>query len=494
MKVNSLLSVTFLSLSIFFFGCQQTNSPETVLSGKVTGIEVDSLKLTYIKNDYLEGPETIWVQLDSSARFTASLPVSTLKEFNLVLDEQQEVPVYMKTGWSTHVNVYLNEEGKLDSVTFTGDGSAENKSNYNIEKILYEAYNHMQKDPAQYIVALDSIDQVMQAEVTALEGADPEIVEMLQNNVNYHKMGRWESYAKRKFDYSGKERPDSLKEYESQFKSLVVFDNPELLKSNFYKAMMEDYFNGLVRDSLDFEVLLEANDGDEEKAIGQYYSLSLNMMLDFGDSIITDPEIKSYYYYHTFLRNMGLPSIDPLKQNFADRFQQVVSDTAKTNYIKDQIAQVEMLLPGKPAPTFTFPDTTGNMVSLVDLQGKYVYIDVWATWCGPCIREIPKLKELEEEFGEEIIFMSVSIDPEKDTWHKYVREKELTGIQLYSEGSWQSEINELYLIQGIPRFIMIDPEGNIVDADASRPSHEKTRKLFEEWTGRNQIAKIDDAI
>jgi thiol-disulfide isomerase/thioredoxin len=147
-------------------------------------------------------------------------------------------------------------------------------------------------------------------------------------------------------------------------------------------------------------------------------------------------------------------------------------------------------MPGMPAPAFSFPDTTGTQISLVDFKGKYVYIDVWATWCYPCIREIPKLKELEQEFGDEIAFLSISIDDDKERWHKYVKEKALTGVQILSlpqigRISSSAEIMELYMIQGIPRFIMIDPDGNLIDADASRPSDEKTKKIFKEWTSRN---------
>lgn len=481
MKRTSTLSIAVFLFIITFFRCQNNVAPSTTLSATIQKTEADSIKITYIKNDYLEGPETIWVKLDSSGHFSKELPVNRLKEFKVVLDERQDVPVFLKSGWNTSVKIFMNDEGKYDSANFSGHGSAENQANLNIESLLFEAYNHMQKSPEGFMAALDSIDQVMQAEIIKIEDGDPEFVNMLQNDVNYHKLGRWESYAKRKFDYSGKERPDSLQEYESQFDELIVFDDAELLKSSFYKSVLEEYFTTLVRDSINFDELLEANEGDQEKAIANYYQLSLNLMLDLADTLISDPEIRSYYYYHTFLRNMGLPSIQPLKQNFNDRFKLVVTDTAKVNYIENQITKVESLLPGKMAPTFSFPDTTENLVSLSDFQGKYVYIDVWATWCGPCIREIPRLKELEEEFGDEIAFMSISIDPVKNVWYDYVKDKELTGIQLYSEGSWQAEINDLYMIQGIPRFIIIDPQGKIIDADANRPSDEKTRKMFENW-------------
>lgn len=127
---------------------------------------------------------------------------------------------------------------------------------------------------------------------------------------------------------------------------------------------------------------------------------------------------------------------------------------------------------GKPSPTFNnYENYKGGTTSLSDLRGKYVYIDMWATWCGPCKKEIPYLKELEEKFkGNNIHFVSISIDkPNKhDAWKEMVEEKELSGIQLYAGEDVEFQME--YQINAIPRFILIDPQGNIVNANAPRPS------------------------
>ncbi|MEJ6792612.1 MAG: TlpA disulfide reductase family protein [Lacinutrix sp.] len=149
---------------------------------------------------------------------------------------------------------------------------------------------------------------------------------------------------------------------------------------------------------------------------------------------------------------------------------------------------------GKPSPNFDFENIKGGKTSLKDLKGKYVYIDVWATWCGPCLREIPSLKEVEKEFHDKNIeFVSISVDDGRgfkaDTkeesaklayagWKKMVAEKELGGIQVISDNGWQTEFVEGFKINGIPRFILIDPAGNVVNADAPRPSSTKLVELF----------------
>lgn len=137
---------------------------------------------------------------------------------------------------------------------------------------------------------------------------------------------------------------------------------------------------------------------------------------------------------------------------------------------------------GKPSPEFVnYENYKGGTTSLSDLKGKYVYIDVWATWCGPCKKEIPSLKKVEEQYhGKNIEFVSISIDDETlhDAWKKMVADKELGGIQLFADNSFKSEFIQNYKIQGIPRFILIDPAGNVVNASAPRPSDSKLIELF----------------
>ena len=141
---------------------------------------------------------------------------------------------------------------------------------------------------------------------------------------------------------------------------------------------------------------------------------------------------------------------------------------------------------GIKSPDFSFENVKGGKTTLADLKGKYTYIDVWATWCGPCIREIPYLKELEKDMHEKNIqFVSISVDDgrgykndaaaAREGWIKMVADKELGGIQLLSDNGWKSDFIQGFKINSIPRFILLDPNGNVVDADAKRPSSPKLK-------------------
>ena len=130
------------------------------------------------------------------------------------------------------------------------------------------------------------------------------------------------------------------------------------------------------------------------------------------------------------------------------------------------------------APSFDFENHAGGKTTLESLKGKYVYIDLWATWCGPCRAEIPFLKELEKGLHDKnIAFVSISTDSEKDheKWRTFVKEKELSGIQLYADRA-NMDFIKAFNVNTIPRFILIDPTGNVVDADAARPSYPKLKE------------------
>ncbi|WP_413999900.1 TlpA family protein disulfide reductase [Flavobacterium sp. W1B] len=137
---------------------------------------------------------------------------------------------------------------------------------------------------------------------------------------------------------------------------------------------------------------------------------------------------------------------------------------------------------GSLSPSFDYDNYKGGKTKLEDFRGKYVYIDMWATWCGPCRNEIPFLKKLEEKYHQKnIVFVSISIDQLKDVekWKKFVKEKELGGVQLFADNDWNSQFVKDYNIGGIPRFILIDPNGKIVKADAPRPSSASIEAEFD---------------
>jgi|APLak6261673822_1056097.scaffolds.fasta_scaffold00008_36 thiol-disulfide isomerase/thioredoxin len=170
-------------------------------------------------------------------------------------------------------------------------------------------------------------------------------------------------------------------------------------------------------------------------------------------------------------------------------------DEKLVSILKPSIAQESMMLmqyynqkaaakkvEGTSAPSFDYENHKGGKTKLEDLRGKYVYIDVWATWCGPCRAEIPHLKKVEEKYhGKNIEFVSISVDTDKDydKWKKFVTEKQLGGIQLFADKNWNSDFIKAFGVDSIPRFILIGPDGKVIKADAPRPSSASLIELLD---------------
>lgn len=133
------------------------------------------------------------------------------------------------------------------------------------------------------------------------------------------------------------------------------------------------------------------------------------------------------------------------------------------------------------SPQFkNYKNHAGGTNSLDDFRGKYVYLDLWATWCGPCLQQIPFVKQVEEKYRKKnIVFVGISIDDPRleDKWKQVVEENEMPGVQLFANGD--TSFLQAYQVNGIPRFILIDPEGKIVDANAPRPSDPSLTTLLD---------------
>ncbi len=174
-----------------------------------------------------------------------------------------------------------------------------------------------------------------------------------------------------------------------------------------------------------------------------------------------------FTFFNQHLRSKGINGSEDLHQ----RFKQQVTNQRYLADIDEAFLAWEHLKKGLPAPSFSYPDKTGKKVGLEDLKGKVVYVDVWATWCGPCKVEIPHLEKLQEKFHDQpVAFVSVSIDQNAEAWEKMVKENNMSGIQILADQAGNSQICKDYKIKGIPRFILIDQAGNIVNAQADRPS------------------------
>ncbi|UAY55709.1 TlpA disulfide reductase family protein [Arachidicoccus terrestris] len=128
---------------------------------------------------------------------------------------------------------------------------------------------------------------------------------------------------------------------------------------------------------------------------------------------------------------------------------------------------------GDVALNFTLPDPTGKMVSLSDFRGKYVLLDFWATWCGPCLEEMPNVANAYRKYHDknfEIIGVSLDRPDTKALWKKMIKDKHMDWVQVSDLKWWNSEAALLYNIQGVPANFLIDPEGKVIAVNLRGPA------------------------
>lgn len=250
-------------------------------------------------------------------------------------------------------------------------------------------------------------------------------------------------------------------------------DNTELFKHSLsYRNWLSDYYWFRVR-AIKYASL---------PGRGGYLGDPLGMLT------VVNNEMKSTFireYYASRMVNSVIKQVkdDKVKEKVYRDFMAVVT----TPYYKEQVTQVydnyKKMISKAPAPDFTYTDINNKQVSLKDLRGKYIYIDVWATWCAPCKAGLPFLAKIQEDYhGKNIQFVSIDVDKlaNKPQWESYVKEHRLPGIQLMADNDFNSDFIRKFNINSIPRCIIIDPAGNIVSGDASDPTNPQLRKQLDE--------------
>lgn len=183
---------------------------------------------------------------------------------------------------------------------------------------------------------------------------------------------------------------------------------------------------------------------------------------------IAEYAIHSYIY--AYIKRHGLADSD----KYRETYNRLVKDPQRKKSMEELIRKWELIRAGNPSPDFVATDINGKKYTLADFKGKYVYIDIWATWCGPCKKEAPFLQELEELYKEKDIYIvSLSCDADRGAWEKHMAGDNKGGNQIILDAG--STFLQDYMVIGIPHFIMLDKEGKILNAQMSRPSDPVTR-------------------
>lgn len=370
---------------------------------------------------------------------------------------------YLENGYN--LSLAIDAQQFDESITYTGKGSEIN--NYLAQKFLLDEQlagselDFYKLSPEEFQQKNNDIQAQLQQ---LLEKAklDKAFTVLEQKNIWYTYLLRLRNYKPYHEYYTLTENTMLPAGFLTPLEALTDYDNAGDYK-NFksYQRLIQLRFN-------------EAMEEAKEKG-GNRQEVALQYITALKSQPVKEGLLKVLFY-----------EISPQNEKLGELYDGMMSLTANASFkadLTEKYEKVKRIAKGSPSPAFDYENHKGGKTTLADLRGKYVYIDVWATWCAPCKAEIPHLKELENTYHKQnIAFVSISIDlpAAYELWRKMVADEGLGGVQLIADNNWNSKFVTDYAIDGIPRFILIDPDGNIVHADAPRPSSPEIKVLLNE--------------
>lgn len=170
--------------------------------------------------------------------------------------------------------------------------------------------------------------------------------------------------------------------------------------------------------------------------------------------------------------------------NGSDVFIKLVADSISTQLAAkdEEIVVVEDQPSDNTAIDVEVFDLNGKAFRLSDFKGKVVYLDIWASWCGPCRKQFPAAKAMKEELSKKekksIVFLYISIDNTETVWKKAIKELDIEGTHGLSQGGWGSKVTSKFGVSSIPRYLIFDKKGKVVDPNAPRPSDPRTLQIL----------------
>lgn len=448
------------------------------ISGDVNGQDQDEI-LLILKNYYLESlADTHRIKV-AGGKFQFEFPsieaaIGTLKY------KEAEVGVFMPSG--TELQVSVDAFAFPPTITLGGNSASESQF---LQEFDEKFKAHFDK-PAweEKILAATSVD-AFEIEIFNNRLAELDFFKKHPDNAQFS--SAFKTYVKNRIKYNyldllltfpihrsnnnklttvGTLPPVMI----SEIKDTVIHNNAALICKE-YQSFLEYYvvyFTSKERDFqkfTDYNVSMNAKYGFARRNLGdgQFTCFLTRYLYDNCDKITED-------VYNEMLATVA--SLDS-----KGKYQTAIKAHCAEKVQPKAVAKKDDKGKGKSTEhDITFIGMNGKKVSLSDFKGKVVYIDFWASWCGPCRQQFPYSQKLHDGLTKQqrkkIEFLYISIDAKEDAWKKSVEQLGLEGVNVISPGNWNSEVCKYFGINSIPRYMIMDKDGNIVDPNAKRPSED----------------------
>ena len=438
-----------ISLLVFVWGNSLVKADNhAIISGKATpGTKV---LLQYDRGMVRTEAED---KADDSGNFSLNCPLDRSAIYTLTNDGiKGGVPVFIQPG--SKVTADLTKE----NVVFSGDGIKENQFLQQVKSKkdeLSKKYPQNMTDVVGYKTAALKCLEEVQKFVAGAPVLDTRFTGILKTSLAVE---AYRSLLKYPFIYQLITKGEVLVLPQGYYDFLPQVDltSPYLANIGYASSFLQELFAAMESEG--------------------YLQAGMTDYLEKRAARLKDPVVREEYLlyvlnielfgYNQHLGQMML-KLEPMITTAAGK--------AKLKEIKTKYAlQAENnrhLNAGQPATDFSGMDPSGKKHRLSDYKGKVVVVDVWNTGCKPCIAEMPYLRKLEQQFaGKEVVFISISLESGVDQWKKFLEKRGIHGNQWIETAAFKSPFAKAYNVRFVPRFMVFDRKGRVVEVYAPRPS------------------------
>lgn len=479
-------------LSLLFINCQEKENQPFSLKGEISNYPKDYLILVQDTTGFGLSTKIDSIKINKNGQFYLSQDENFYSNAFLIFENNKPFRITLSKYLVEPINIAINNS-KPDSIIITGEQAPFvqyylDQQNY-WRKIYAEMANrhpvlaNRNNQKLEYHRIQDTITKLrieflenyfksLQIENQS-QFIDFEKKSLIYSNLYYRMSGQEKEIIERLEFYNHPKENSTKLTYSDK----VVFTDKSLFSINSYREFTFDFIMNDIR--------IHNPNGNQSSY--EYYLLK---GLDRIDKWFTDTHTNSIEKVIFINELISKAEIFNAKINI-DTFSIVIDNLEKNplaaNYLpilNENLRQLEestnQLSPGDKAPNFQLLDRDGNYYRLSDIKNKTVLIDVWASWCRPCISSFPKWNDLVQENrkNKNIVFLAVSIDDKKERWKKGLEKYDLNGIQLFAgNGGFNSDFAKEFKIKALPKYIAIDSIGNIISFS---PSFADFKKIITE--------------
>ncbi len=466
MKNLNLFLIAGVLLGIM--ACSQEADKTVAVTGTIENATVETIEIAYVSRLVDYSREIFTDTLEGEGHFSFEFDLDKPVMATLTAGNKR-LSLFLEPGMA--INMQTSEENFPENMVLEGKGSAENNflNDFNKQfgslsqgRIIYDKMRDL--DAVAFKAYIELTYQDMWAFFnlnTGQQAFSKAFIHHLKTQLTYEPFQHLLGYPLTHMRTNQLDELPELPVGYYDFLGQADLSDPTMMISPAYRGFLSSYLPYYIKN------IYKEVEEDSRSSREIEYEVAGNIYENEQASFIQASIMRMILNYSP------LQVSEPLYLDFIARNQV----TEYTEALSDLYERVVAIQPGMPAPEFTHHDLQGKAYSLSDFRGKLVYLDFWASWCGPCIQQMPYAKELKKRMAgqSDLVFLYVSVDRDETAWRNAVKQHEIEGINLHAGTDGASKA---FNVSGIPAFFLIGRDGILLDHKAPRPSSDNIDQVL----------------